>query len=89
MPKYCQFCGLMACLVCCHKTRKFQPKPGQSECASGISCRVCDRKFIHQSMKSTEMEHAVFVKQWELNEQENVLTALKEKCDAAKAAIKL
>lgn len=65
---YCQFCGHCACLRCCHKKRNFQPKPGQTEVAQGLSCRVCDRKFIHKNLKSTEMEHVVYLKQWDLDE---------------------
>ena len=67
-PKHCQFCGNMACLRCCHKNRKFQPKPGSQDRVTGLCCRVCDRKFVHLQMKSIELEHVVFLKEWEISE---------------------
>ena len=81
--KNCEFCGHIACLRCCHKQQKFQPKSGQVEAVKGLACRICDRKLIHRDLVKPEMEQIVYLNQWDINEEEHKLFGTKKEIAAA------
>ena len=69
----CSFCGHMACLRCCHKKKNFQPKPGQTVAVQGLACRICDRKLMHKSIISTDIEQIEYRYKFDINDEEHVL----------------
>ena len=39
----------------------------------GLACRICDRKITHRNLLVPQLDQALFLVQWDINEEEHVL----------------